>query len=100
MPSVVIGSILSSFIVITVMITMKTLASFVAAFECSTPHALQPHPYNCKLFIHCVWGVPVVKECPGILHFNPTLNVCDWPPNVACGPVLSVYSIYRRPARK
>ncbi|XP_034943439.1 uncharacterized protein [Chelonus insularis] len=37
-----------------------------------------PHT-NCQKFCKCNWGTPVVMDCPDNLHFNPTLQVCDWP---------------------
>ncbi|WP_392895547.1 carbohydrate-binding module family 14 protein [Streptomyces sp. LN699] len=30
-------------------------------------------------FYHCSWGVAHSKQCPGPLHFNPDVKVCDWP---------------------
>lgn len=72
----------------------------LCSYTCPTPHAMQPHPFNCKLFIKCDWYKPYVMECPAPLHFNPVLNVCDWPPNVNCGPAIPIYEIYRRPLRK
>ncbi|XP_013793859.2 peritrophin-1-like, partial [Limulus polyphemus] len=53
--------------------------------HCKTPSGLFPHPTKCNLFIHCSHNIPHVKECPSILHFNPTLRVCDWPWNAGCG---------------
>ncbi|XP_023242388.1 LOW QUALITY PROTEIN: uncharacterized protein LOC111640596 [Centruroides sculpturatus] len=45
---------------------------------------LYPHPENCNSFIHCVNGIPHNKTCSGILHFNPSLKVCDWPWSAGC----------------
>lgn len=30
-------------------------------------------------FYQCSWGTAYLHKCPSILHFNPTLLVCDWP---------------------
>ncbi|XP_022258941.1 chondroitin proteoglycan-2-like [Limulus polyphemus] len=49
--------------------------------HCKKPSGLFPHPDKCNLFIHCSHGIPHVKNCPSILHFNPNLRVCDWPWN-------------------
>ncbi|PSN38749.1 hypothetical protein C0J52_16956 [Blattella germanica] len=43
-----------------------------------------PNPANCSLFYMCSNGVPYSMSCPAGLHFNPALNVCDWPYNVNC----------------
>ncbi|XP_048516336.1 serine-rich adhesin for platelets-like [Athalia rosae] len=42
------------------------------------------HESDCGLFYQCDWGHKVLKECPSGLHFNPVLQVCDWPENVGC----------------
>ncbi|GJQ76557.1 hypothetical protein Trydic_g2255 [Trypoxylus dichotomus] len=39
---------------------------------------------NCTLFYYCDWGVLIQRECPDGLHFNPTLQVCDWLENAGC----------------
>ncbi|CAG9834944.1 unnamed protein product [Diabrotica balteata] len=39
---------------------------------------------NCSKFCQCSNGVPYEHTCPGSLHFNPTLNVCDWPDHAGC----------------
>jgi hypothetical protein len=40
-----------------------------------------PHP-NCSLYYACSNYVPIVRNCPGILYWNPSLNVCDHSVNV------------------
>uniref|UniRef100_A0ABD2WT99 Chitin-binding type-2 domain-containing protein n=1 Tax=Trichogramma kaykai TaxID=54128 RepID=A0ABD2WT99_9HYME len=42
-----------------------------------------PH-VNCRKFCQCFIGHAVVFDCPGNLHFNTKLNVCDWPQNAGC----------------
>ncbi|XP_059477880.1 mucin-2-like [Neocloeon triangulifer] len=44
-----------------------------------------PNPDDCGSFCKCDWGVPIYFDCPGGLHFNPKLEVCDWPENAGCG---------------
>ncbi|XP_055856474.1 chitin-binding domain protein cbd-1-like [Episyrphus balteatus] len=39
---------------------------------------------NCNGFYQCDNGKLVEKECPKGLHFNPKINVCDYPTNVNC----------------
>lgn len=43
-----------------------------------------PHPKKCELFYECSNGVEVQFECPAGLHFNPTINVCDYPWRAGC----------------
>ncbi|XP_049859408.1 chondroitin proteoglycan-2-like [Schistocerca gregaria] len=43
-----------------------------------------PHSSNCSQFCKCDHGKPVTFDCPAGLHFNPTLEVCDWPENAGC----------------
>ncbi|KAM0737211.1 Peritrophin-1 [Formica fusca] len=45
---------------------------------------LLSHSTNCSLFYKCDWGVPMLFECPEELHFNPVLQVCDWPWQAGC----------------
>ncbi|CAK1593527.1 unnamed protein product [Parnassius mnemosyne] len=47
-------------------------------------HKLLPHETNCSKFYYCVFGEKVERECPLNTHFNPTLQVCDWPENAGC----------------
>ena len=47
---------------------------------------LLPNPADCSTFYSCSNGVPILMHCPGGLHFNAELDVCDWPRNVRCIP--------------
>ena len=42
------------------------------------------HDKSCSRFYQChqgrIWDMP----CPGGLHFNPKIEVCDWPANAGC----------------
>nr|ACN62985.1 peritrophin [Popillia japonica] len=39
---------------------------------------------DCTVFYMCNWGTPIRMGCPGGLHFNPILNVCDYPEDAGC----------------
>ncbi|RZC36472.1 CBM 14 domain containing protein [Asbolus verrucosus] len=42
-------------------------------------------PHNdCTKFWQCSNGTPYLFDCPANLHFNPKLNVCDWPDRAGC----------------
>uniref|UniRef100_A0A224YBU2 Chitin-binding protein n=1 Tax=Rhipicephalus zambeziensis TaxID=60191 RepID=A0A224YBU2_9ACAR len=43
-----------------------------------------PNLYNCSTFYMCCQGVPKLMKCPGDLHFNRVLHVCDYPTNATC----------------
>ncbi|XP_018399323.1 PREDICTED: peritrophin-1-like [Cyphomyrmex costatus] len=45
---------------------------------------LIPHPTNCNHYFVCDYGRPIVMKCPEGLHFNPEVQVCDYPFNVEC----------------
>lgn len=49
---------------------------------------LAPHGHDCSLFFYCrsPGARPACRKCPAGLHFNPQLQVCDWPDNVECNP--------------
>ncbi|XP_063544314.1 putative uncharacterized protein DDB_G0282133 [Cydia strobilella] len=47
-------------------------------------HQLLPHESNCAKFYYCVFGEKVERDCAPGTHFNPTLQVCDWPQNAGC----------------
>ncbi|CAG5005275.1 unnamed protein product [Parnassius apollo] len=47
-------------------------------------HKLLPHESDCTKFFYCVRGEKVERSCPEGLHFNPTVEVCDWPEAAAC----------------
>ncbi|KAH9629877.1 hypothetical protein HF086_013412 [Spodoptera exigua] len=47
-------------------------------------HHLLPHESDCSKFYYCVHGQKVVSSCGPGTHFNPVLQVCDWPANAGC----------------
>ncbi|XP_044261534.1 probable chitinase 10 isoform X2 [Tribolium madens] len=57
--------------------------------ECPWPDPLNytvhlPHETDCTKFYKCDHGKKVEFDCPNDLHFNPDLEVCDWPENAGC----------------
>ncbi|GFU97803.1 chondroitin proteoglycan 2 [Trichonephila clavipes] len=57
-------------------------------FLCPSRFGLFPDPENCFRFYHCSHWKPHHKWCPSGLHFNPELQVCDWPYRAGCGKSL------------
>ncbi|CAH0555570.1 unnamed protein product [Brassicogethes aeneus] len=53
--------------------------------QSDTPIYLR-NEYNCSEFYQCASGKLVLLSCPGILHFNVKLDVCDRPENAKCVP--------------
>ncbi|CAH1643064.1 unnamed protein product [Spodoptera littoralis] len=47
-------------------------------------HHLLPHESDCSKFYYCVHGQKVETSCGPGTHFNPVLQVCDWPHNAGC----------------
>ncbi|CAG0923693.1 unnamed protein product [Notodromas monacha] len=43
-----------------------------------------PNPDDCGSFCKCDWGTAHHFDCPGGLHFNAALQVCDWPASAGC----------------
>lgn len=48
------------------------------------------HSEDCTIFYMCNWGIPLEMKCPDGLHFNATLNVCDWPTNTNCNSLMDL----------
>ncbi|XP_049692838.2 uncharacterized protein LOC110378260 [Helicoverpa armigera] len=60
-------------------------AGRAACAQVNATAALAPHPHYCRLFYYCSAVLrPACRRCPLGLHFNPELQVCDWPNNVNC----------------
>lgn len=45
---------------------------------------LYSHDTSCEHFYQCVNGDFIELKCRYGLHFNPNINVCDYPENVIC----------------
>lgn len=52
-----------------------------------------PYPGDCSKFCHCANDGNHIKECPDNLHFNPVLEVCDWPHSAGCDASQSTSSV-------
>lgn len=65
-------------------------AVFVLASEPKCPPhnavdvILIPNSEDCGSYYSCNEGKAWLLNCSEGLHFNPELNVCDWPENVNC----------------
>ncbi len=46
----------------------------------------RPHPYNCNKYFMCVRDVGVAMRCPAHLHFDTSINVCNYPEVANCTP--------------
>ncbi|XP_014781345.1 fibropellin-1 isoform X2 [Octopus bimaculoides] len=53
-------------------------------FTCPMESGLFPDPQSCRHFYQCDWNHSYRKDCPGNLHFNEALQVCDWPMKANC----------------
>ncbi|XP_053611405.1 peritrophin-1-like [Plodia interpunctella] len=47
-------------------------------------HWLLPSQEDCNQFYYCVFGEKQPRQCSSSLHFNPVLQVCDFPWNAGC----------------
>lgn len=43
-----------------------------------------PHPFDCAKYLHCDITGTFIRDCGPGTHFNPAIEVCDWPQNVKC----------------
>ncbi|CAL1291488.1 unnamed protein product [Larinioides sclopetarius] len=71
----------------------STETSGNSSFVCPSRFGLFPDPDSCFRFYHCSHWVALRKWCPSGLHFNPKLQVCDWPYRAGCGgfPVVPTF---------
>jgi len=68
----------------TVTLNDKTTTSWIPTRRGCTGQSCLPEdqllsqePCSAK-FCQCSWGVPLSKNCPQGLVFNPSVGVCDW----------------------
>lgn len=66
-----------------VLVACASFPSQIAATACVEGDS-SPHPTNCNAFYVCAGNQQVLRFCPATLHFNPTLEVCDWPAAAGC----------------
>jgi hypothetical protein len=45
---------------------------------------LFPNPTNCTEYYLCVFGMPILMECPDGLYFCVEKATCDWPGDPGC----------------
>jgi len=45
-----------------------------------------PHPANCSRYFQCQGKWAIMMECAPPLHFDPSMDVCNWPNVVHCEP--------------
>lgn len=43
-----------------------------------------PNSLFCGSYCRCDWGAAIYTDCPGGLHWNDELKVCDWPAGAQC----------------
>lgn len=53
-------------------------------FSCPRPTGYFPDPEDCGAFYSCLANQPTHEYCPEGLHFNPVLELCDWPESAGC----------------
>nr|XP_034314169.1 probable endochitinase [Crassostrea gigas] len=51
---------------------------------CDSHGSMSPHPSDCSKYLECVWSTVYTRDCPGGLHFNANINVCDHPASAGC----------------
>ncbi|KAK6192343.1 hypothetical protein SNE40_003825 [Patella caerulea] len=71
---------MKSFLILATFLMYTTGASAACEHGAYLPHA------DCGKFYQCNWGEAITMDCPGGLHFNPAINVCDWPQTAGCTP--------------
>ncbi|MCL2692931.1 MAG: chitin binding domain-containing protein [Rikenellaceae bacterium] len=52
--------------------------------DCTSGVSFFPHPTDCHWFFHCQNGVAYCHKCPADLHWNVTLDTCDFPHQAGC----------------
>ncbi|XP_061191108.1 endochitinase-like [Saccostrea echinata] len=61
------------------------ISTSVTTVTCTGQHGVMyPHPDDCTKYIECVHSLVYTRDCPGGLHFNDNLNVCDYPAAAGC----------------
>ncbi|KAL1465154.1 hypothetical protein WDU94_004744 [Cyamophila willieti] len=61
-------------------------------FQCPEEFGYYPHPSDCTQYYVCVFGGAVLESCTGGLMYSHELQTCDWPRNVGCDGVASVFA--------
>jgi hypothetical protein len=53
-----------------------------------------PHPYACNKYLTCLSKSVMEQTCPGNLHWNIEMNMCDYPDNAKCVDIESDNTVY------
>ncbi|XP_037025074.1 cell wall protein IFF6-like isoform X2 [Bradysia coprophila] len=76
------------FVIVSVTLLIICMSCTVIAYggsECDSKSYYKPHPSECTLFYQCSPnGTYILHTCPPDLHFNPILDVCDFPNEARC----------------
>lgn len=62
--------------------------------------SFRPHPTDCRVYYVCTHDVLQLMSCPAGLHFNPTLDVCDYAAAANCSVVHTTTTITTEEATK
>ena len=65
-------------------ISPTTISKPLAGFCNGKRTSNYPDPNRCDGYIACVHGTPIFMVCSAYLHYNPTLDQCDWKYHVKC----------------
>merc|ERR1711890_97561 len=65
-------------------VSLSSIEDIECPPQTDDPPAYFPDEDDCHVFYVCVWSKPQRMTCPGELHFDPILNVCNWAENVGC----------------
>lgn len=73
------------FLIVSATLLLILSRTVTAHSDCDSKPYYQPHSTECRLFYQCSPnGTYVLHTCPYDLHFNPILNVCDFPAEAGC----------------
>lgn len=53
-----------------------------------------PHPFACNKYLTCLSKSVLEQSCPGNLHWNIEMNMCDYPDNAKCVDYESDNTVY------
>lgn len=75
-------------VIVSAILLISYMSGLVIAYsgsDCDLHSYYKPHPSDCALFFQCSPnGTYILFTCPHNLHFNPILNVCDYPHLAGC----------------
>lgn len=71
------------FILLLCGVTLSIFLSSLATPICLYEGEMHRHQ-ECSKYYVCHFEKPIEQECPRSLHFNPSINACDYPHNAKC----------------